>query len=129
MAKHRIIRNAAPNDEFAAFVADLFAPLGPVVSGRFFSGHGFKLDGAQFAMIIRGTLYLKVDDALAAELAALGAKPFKYSKKGGSTIVTSYYAVPEDRLDDADTVADWARRSVAAAKQKQRKKKRKARPG
>jgi len=104
--------------EFATFVADIFAPLGPVQFGRFFSGHGFKLDGVQFAMIIRDTLYLRVDDALAAELAKLGSKPFKYSTSKRAVTVASYYSVPEDRLDEADIVLDWARRSVIAAKAK-----------
>jgi DNA transformation protein len=104
-----------PGDEFAAYVAEMFAPLGGVRAGRLFSGHGFKLGGLQFAMIIRGVLYLRVDAALAQELAALGAQPFAYRTKLRSVTVRSYYAVPEDRLDDAETLLAWARRAVAAA--------------
>ncbi len=88
-----------------------------------FSGHGFKLDGIQFAMILRDTLYLRVDEALAAELKAKGSKPFKYTTKVRSVTVASYYAVPEEYLDDADTVLEWARRAVATSKAKPLKKK------
>jgi DNA transformation protein and related proteins len=110
--------------EFAGFVADLLAPLGDVQHGRFFSGYGFRLDGVQFAMIIRDTLYLRSDDALAAELAALGSKPFAYGTSKRMVTVASYYAVPEDRLDDADQVLGWARRAVIAAQMKPLTKKR-----
>jgi DNA transformation protein and related proteins len=107
-----------PGDEFAAYVAEMLAPLGAVQSARLFSGHGFKLGGVQFAMIIRGALYLRADAALAEELAALGAKPFAYTTKLRTVTVASYYAVPEDRLDDSETLLAWARRAVAAARAK-----------
>lgn len=70
-----------PGDELAAYVAEMFAPLGAVRAARLFGGHGLKLDGVQFAMIIRGVLYLRVDAALAQELAALGSYPFAYRTK------------------------------------------------
>lgn len=105
-----------PGDEFAAYVADLLAPLGPVQAGRLFSGHGFKLDGVQFAMILRGTLYLRVDDALAEELSALGSQPFSYQTERHSMTIRSYYAVPPDRMDEADQLLAWARRALQAAR-------------
>jgi len=110
-------------DEFAAYVADMLTPLGPVQVGRLFSGHGFKLDGVQFAMILRGMLYLRVDDALAAELSALGSLPFSYQTERHSMTIRSYYAVPPDRLDEADQLLAWARRAVQAALAKPRRRK------
>jgi DNA transformation protein and related proteins len=105
-----------PGDEFAAYVAEMLAPLGAVRAARLFSGHGFKLEGVQFAMIIRAVLYLRVDASLAEELSALGARPFVYRTKQRTVTVGSYYAVPEDRLDEAETVLGWARRAVTAAR-------------
>ncbi len=108
-------------DEFAGYVGEMFAPLGAVQSARLFSGHGFKRGGVQFAMIIRGTLYLRVHAALAEELSALGAQPFAYNQpfayktKLRSVTVASYCAVPEDRLDEPETLLAWARRAIAAA--------------
>lgn len=118
----RRARNAAvrtdrrPGDEFATYVADMLSPLGPVQVGRLFSGHGFKLDGVQFAMIIRGTLYLRADAALGGELAALGSQPFRYQTKQRTVTVGSYHAVPPDQLDDSDIVVAWARRALLAAR-------------
>jgi len=112
------------SQDFADFIADLLAPLGPVQMGRLFSGHGFKLDGVNFAMLLRSTLFLRVDESLAADMDKAGAKPFRYSTAKRSVTVASYRGVPEDRLDDPDTVVDWARRAVMAAKAAPKKKKR-----
>jgi DNA transformation protein and related proteins len=116
MWDRRLGAGERPGGEFATYVAELLAPLGAVRSARLFSGHGFKLDGIQFAMIIRGVLYLRVDAGLAEELSALGAEPFTYRTKQRAVTVGSYYAVPEDRLDEAEILLGWARRSVTAAR-------------
>ncbi len=104
-----------PFDEFTAAILDMLAPLGPIESGRFFGGYGLKFAGVQFAMIFKGTLYLRVDEALAAELAKLGAQPFEYRTARRQMVVGSYYAVPADGIDDADRLVEWGRRSIAAA--------------
>ncbi|HEY1721655.1 MAG TPA: TfoX/Sxy family protein [Magnetospirillaceae bacterium] len=116
-----------PGAEFAGFVADLFAPLGPVAVIRVFSGHGFKLDGFNFALILRGRLYLRADEALAADLKTRGSSPFKYSTSVRNVTVSSYWSVPEEYLDDADQILDWAKRAFMAA-QMNPKKKKKAKP-
>lgn len=121
------IRPRRPGDEFASYVADMLAPLGPVQVGRLFSGHGFKLDGMQFAMILRGTLYLRVDDSLAEELSALGSQPFSYQTERHSMTIRSYYAVPPDRLDAPDQLLAWARRACQAALAKPNRRKKPAR--
>jgi DNA transformation protein len=110
------------SQDFADFIADILAPLGPVQMGRLFSGHGFKLDGFNFAMLLRSTLFLRVDEALAADMDKAGAKPFRYSTAKRSVTVASYRGVPEELLDDQDQVVDWARRAVAAAKAAPKKK-------
>ena len=112
--------------EFADFIADILAPLGPVQKSRLFSGHGFKLDGVNFAMLLRSRLFLRADDALAADMAKVGSTPFRYSTSVRKVTVNSYWGVPEEMLDDADQVVEWARRAVAVAKTQPSKKKRKA---
>jgi DNA transformation protein len=71
-----------PPDEFAATVIDTLALLGPVTMSRFFGGYGLKFDGAQFAMIFKGALYLRADPTLAAELIPRGSTPFEYERTG-----------------------------------------------
>ena len=111
------------NEEYAAFIFDILSPLGLVQMSRLFSGHGFKLDGVNFAMLLRSTLFLRVDEALAAEMEAAGAKPFRYATSVRKVTVASYRGVPETMLDEPDTVVEWARRAVAAANAAPKKKK------
>ena len=102
---------------FAAGVADTLAPLGAVTHRRFFGGQGIVCGGVQFAMIIDGVLYLRVDPELAAQLKAHGAQPFVYGTRTRNVGVFSYYSVPEECLDDEALFVDWARRALAVARQ------------
>lgn len=102
--------------EFVRFVGELLEPLGPLTSGRFFGGHAFKLDGAQFAMVMGNTLYLRVDDLSRGQFRDAGSTPFSYATKKRRVMVESYYTAPEALLDDADDLVAWARRAVEAAR-------------
>src|SRR5881398_3347934 len=66
----------ATDARFAAGLIDQLAPLGAVHHRRFFSGQGIVCGEVQFAMILQGTLYLRVDAPLAARMQARGAQPF-----------------------------------------------------
>ena len=107
-------------DEFTTSIIDMLTPIGPIEGGRFFGGYGLKSAGVQFAMIFQGTLYLRVDEALAADLMRRGSSPFEYDRRDRHVVVDTYYSVPEDGLEDADLLADWARRSIAAAAKSRR---------
>ena len=76
--------------EFVAFVSELFEPLGPLTSGRFFGGHAFKRDGVQFAMVMGNTLYLRVDDETRPAYRNAGAEAFSYTTKKGRVMVESF---------------------------------------
>ena len=52
---------SAPRDPLRDLILDALAPLGLIGARRMFSGTGFTYDGTFFAMIIRGTLYMRVD--------------------------------------------------------------------
>lgn len=111
--------------EYAEFIADILAPMGPVTMERMFSGQGFRLDGIHFAMLLRGTLFLRVDEALATEMDLAGAKPFRYSTSVRTVTVDSYRGVPEEMLDEPDQVVEWAKRAVIVARLNPPKKKKK----
>ncbi|NCF27049.1 MAG: transcriptional regulator [Gammaproteobacteria bacterium] len=100
--------------EFVTHVVDMLEPLGPVSARRMFGGYGIYLDGMMFALVADDTLYLKVDDESRSEFAAAGLEPFRYSKKG-KTYEMSYHAAPEDALENAELLRDWARKAVDAA--------------
>jgi DNA transformation protein len=106
----------AAGKEFVVAVTDMLAPLGSIHWTRFFSGYALKSAEVQFAMVMRGTLYLRVDAKLGAELAGVGSRPFAYETKRRRVSVDTYYSIPEDWLDDADMLTSWAARSIAAAR-------------
>jgi DNA transformation protein len=108
---------AMSDARFAAGLIDQLAPLGALRARRFFGGQGIVHGDVQFAMILDGVLYLRVDAPLAAQMQARGAQPFVYGTRKRDVTVASYYAVPEECLDEPDVLVDWARRSLAVARQ------------
>lgn len=104
------------------FIRDLFAPFGLVTVKRMFSGAGIFADGLMFGLMVRDVIYLKVDDGNRADFEREGSAPFTYTrgKKSGrpSEHALPYWRLPERLYDDADELAAWARRSLAAAERK-----------
>ncbi|MCA8933922.1 MAG: TfoX/Sxy family protein [Rhodospirillaceae bacterium] len=108
-------------------IAERIAGLGPVAVTRFFSGAGLVLEGVQFAFVIAGSLYLKVDDETRPQFEAAGAAPFSYSGPKKQVVVTSYYETPASVLEEDDTLTAWAADAVGAARRTQAKKPKRAR--
>jgi DNA transformation protein and related proteins len=109
------MKSGISGEQFAAYVVDLLAPLAELQMTRFFGGFALKSGAVQFAMIIKGRLYLRVDASLAASLAAAGSKPFTYATRRGTVTVGKYYDVSDDWLEDSNALTKWARHSIAAA--------------
>jgi DNA transformation protein len=97
------------------FLIDLFAPFGPVTIRRMFSGYGISADGINFALALRGTIFLRADQQSIARFEAEGCKPFQYQTKVKTVIVVSYWELPERLFDDPDEFAQWARVALTAA--------------
>ncbi len=121
------------HDGLAAHILDLLADWGGVSARRMFSGYGLYRHGAIFGLIIRDTLYLRVDERTRPEFVAAGSRPFSYSRgssKGTSKQVEirSYMECPPDLLEDAEELVRWATAALATARTvKSPKKKPKAR--
>lgn len=103
-----------PPSEFVAYLAEVFEDFGPIEAKRMFGGYGIYRDALMFALVSDDVLYLKTDEAMAAELAALGMPPFEYTKQGKRTQI-SYYMAPAEIFDDPDTAKRWADRAYAVA--------------
>jgi DNA transformation protein and related proteins len=103
--------------DFAEFLKDQLAGVGPVSVRRMFSGAGLFLDGLMFALVIDDVLYFKTAEDERARFEAEGLKPFSYATKTGRHTLTSYWQAPGRCLDDPDEMKDWASRAVAAAHQ------------
>ena len=97
------------------FLIDLFADFGPVTIRRMFSGFGISADGTNFALSLRGGLYLRADDQTIPRFEAEGSKPFQYQTRAKTVTVGSYWQLPERLYDDPEELTGWARAALAAA--------------
>ena len=117
----------AVSKDFAAYVEELFAPLGPVRIKSMFGGAGVYADELMFAIIADDVLYLRVDGETEARFRDAGSEPFLYKARDGRDMAMSYWRAPDEALDSPDEAAPWARLSIEAALRKQgSKRKRKS---
>jgi DNA transformation protein len=97
-------------------VRELFAAFGHVVVRRLFGGAGVYADGAMFALLHAGVIYLKTDEHNAPAFEHERLAPFSYETKDGRRAVMSYRRMPDRLYDDPDELAIWARDALAAAR-------------
>ena len=100
--------------DYLAYVIDQFAPVAKLVSRRMFGGIGLYAEGLFFALIDNDVLYLKVDDRNRPDYVARGARPLQ-PLANDPTYSMNYFQLPEDVLEDPDTLRIWARKSLDAA--------------
>ena len=98
------------------FLLDLFAGFGPVTVRRMFSGFGVSADGVNFALALRGAIYLRANDQTIPQFQAENSVPFQYPARGKTVTVGSYWQLPERLYDDPDELGVWAKAALAAAK-------------
>lgn len=104
-----------PNKEFLERVLKLLAPLDGVSSKSMFGGYGLFHNEDMFALISGNGLFFKVDDSNRARYEKAGSKQYK---------PMPYFQVPEELLQDAVKLLDWARESLSVAHASASKKKR-----
>jgi DNA transformation protein and related proteins len=104
------VRGADPD-----YLSELFSEFGPVTVRRMFSGAGIFADGLMIALVVDGVIFLKADAAIIPLFEGEGLSPFSYKRKQGRRTIMSYWRMPERLYDDPDELAEWARRSMAAA--------------
>ena len=109
------------------FLIDLFADFGPVSIRRMFSGFGISADGINFALSLRGGLYLRADDQTIPRFEMEGSSPFQYQTRARVVTVNSYWQLPERLYDDPEELTEWARAALAAAQRAALRKRPKAR--
>jgi DNA transformation protein len=109
------------------FLIDLFAHFGPVTLRRMFSGFGISADGTNFALALRGGLYLRADEQTIPRFESEGSKPFSHQTRAKTVTVASYWQLPERLYDDPEELAGWARAALGAAERAALAKRSKAR--
>ncbi|AXS39425.1 TfoX/Sxy family protein [Breoghania sp. L-A4] len=106
---------AAPSPQFRDHLFDLLAPLGALDTRRMFSGYSLRCRGTHFAMIMRERLYLVADETLRQRLIDEGGEIFSYEKQGKRVNVPRLVHVPDDMLDDGDTLLEYAQAALDVA--------------
>jgi DNA transformation protein len=105
--------------EYLDFIMDKLMPDGDFTGRAMFSGYGIFHAGLMFALISDDILYFKVDDTNREMYEKAGSSIFPHG--------ISYWAVPEEVIEDNEKLYEWADISIriaGAAASKKRKKRR-----
>jgi DNA transformation protein len=99
---------------------DVLDGIEGVTSKKMFGGFGLYLDGRIFAIIVsNGELYFKVDDALKEKFKKYDSHPFVYTgHKTKGAVEMPYWLLPEEIMEDKDTLYDWVQASARLSKKK-----------
>ena len=90
-------------DSFRDFVGE---QLGPEASFRaMFGGHGIYRGDKIFGIVYKGRLYFTTGPLTRPDYVERGMKPFKPNAR---QTLKSYYEVPADVLENAETLRAWA---------------------
>jgi DNA transformation protein len=100
---------------FQDFVLDLLGPLDPLPR-RMFGGVGLFHGGVMFGLLVRDTIYLRVDDTTRERFEQAGSRPFSYQRGEREVSLSAYYVVPDDLLDRQDELLRWTRDAIATAR-------------
>jgi DNA transformation protein len=101
-------------DSFRDFVLDQLSAVSNVRAKLMFGGIGLYSNDIFFGILAGDVLYLKVDDTNRADYEATGGRPFKPYADNPMTM--PYYDVAASVIEDATTLAAWAKRSIAVAR-------------
>jgi DNA transformation protein len=104
-----------PRSEFVEHVLETMRTFGAVEHKSMFGGWGLYHGGLFFALISENVLYLKVDAENRARFDERRLPPFVYESRLGEKTVMHYQQAPEEALESPEVMAEWARRSYAAA--------------
>jgi DNA transformation protein len=107
--------------QFLAYILEQLAGVGSLRSCRMFGGIGLYSDGLFFGLIDDDTVFFKTDDRNIAAYRERGMPRFMPFPDRPEAAL-GYHQVPADVIEDAETLVDWARQSVAVALASQARK-------
>jgi DNA transformation protein len=102
---------------------DLFQSFGSITVKRMFGGEGIFAGPVMIGLVMDEQIYLRTDEASRTAYLAEKSRAFTF-RKGGKTVSTAYYSLPDRLLDEPDELAEWARAAqrIALAKTPRRRK-------
>lgn len=104
---------------YRTFVLEQLGRVAPGIRARsMFGGVGIYSDALFFALMDDDTLYFKVDDTNRPDYEAAGMGPFRPFGPDGE--VMQYYQVPEELLEDVETLELWVGKAVEVARRRKR---------
>ena len=104
---------------FRIFILEQLGRRVQGIRGRsMFGGVGIYAGDVFFALIDDDTLYFKVDESTRPEFEARGMTPFRPYGEDGEEM--QYYSVPEDLLEDAEMLGQWAEQAILVARRARR---------
>lgn len=109
-------------DRFVEFCIEQFGPLGRIDSKYMFGGWCMYCDGAVFALIAGGALYLKGDAQNIPSFQERGLQPFQPFPDKPLTM--KYFQAPPEIFEDDDALRAWGGAAIAAGQRAKRGKKR-----
>jgi len=107
------------SEEYLGFVVDQLTLAGRISHRRMFGGVGIYVDGTICALISDDVLYLKVGENNRADFESVGCGPFRPG--GGDGYAMNYYEVPAEVLEDAEELALWTHKAMAAGQGKKKR--------
>jgi len=112
----------AISPQFAAYLEELFEPLGHVAIRRMFGGAGIFYQNVMIGLYAGETIYLKVDGQTDARFEEDGLEAFVYETTNGRRAVMSFRQMPESCFDDPDDLRVWGTLAIEAAFREDAKK-------
>ncbi|WP_343486931.1 TfoX/Sxy family protein [Allomuricauda sp. d1] len=92
----------------AELILEKLSEMENITSKKMFGGHGIFHQGKMFGMVdSKGKAFLKSDGVTHSFFEDKGCQ--KHSKM-------PYYSIPKDVLNDAETLMEWARKSIEISK-------------
>lgn len=111
---------------YRSFVLEQLARTTTGIRARgMFGGVGIYAGDVFFALLDDDTLYLKVDDMTRGRFEARGMSPVRPSGEQGE--VMQYYEMPEELLEDPETLRPWVEAAIGAARRARRGRARRGR--
>ena len=103
-------------EHFDDLILDRLAALGGISSRPMFGGHGLYRREVIFGILHGDRLYLKVDEQSKGDFVSRGRGPFRPNEQ---QTLKSYYEVPQEVLNDAESFVSWAREAIRAGQASQ----------
>lgn len=101
------------SNEFREYILYQLRDMGDFETKNMFGGTALLRNGAAFAKIKHGALWLKTDESNINDFLEMGMKQYTYGKDNSRRL--NFHETPADILEDPEILVQWANRACDAA--------------